>query len=177
MRKWVAAAAMIAGLGGPALAQDGQQKDKHWTWVSLLDGTVGWEDGGVLRDEATNTAALGVFLYSNDPKPLPAGVTRRIGFETPDQTYDYEMRVVTYSCAQDTMRIEAILYFTIMDGRTIRVANGAAQPEQKVDSLINLSVKRHVCEGVKPDGAGEAKSSSQMVSVAVTLEKRAREKQ
>ena len=177
MRKWMVATARIAGLGGPALAQDGQQKNKHWTWVSLLDGTVGWEDGGVLRDAATNTAVVSVVLYSNDPKPLPTGVTRRIGFEAPDQTYDYEMRVVTYGCAKDTMRIEASLYFTIDGDRTLRVANGAARPDQEINTLVDGWAKKHVCEGVKPEGAGEANGSSQMVSVGVTLEKRARAKQ
>ena len=64
----LAAAAMLAaGLSAPAFAQQGTQpapvQDKHWTYIGLSDGTIGWQDGAITRDAAANTARVAAFFY------------------------------------------------------------------------------------------------------------------
>lgn len=177
MRKWVVSAALAAGLAWPAWGQDdgaATPKGKHWTYVALTDGAVGWEDGGAARDAATSTAQVSVFLYTNDPRPVPANAVRKGAFTAPDQTYDYEMRIVTLDCNANTMTIETSLYFSIIDERSKNVAEEPARPKQGANSKFDQYVKKHVCDGVKPDGAGEAFGPMGMVNAAATLEKRAR---
>jgi len=163
MRGWLIGALMLAGAGVPALAQE---KPTHWTYLVEKFGTVGWEDGAVTRDAALNTVSALQVMYFYAPQRIPADATRAPGFGKPDETYDYELRIVSYACGRDAMRIVNSNMFKYVPGEMPAVAGRTPQPERRVHLGTDQTIRNHLCNGVTPEGAREAKDVGEVVRAA-----------
>ncbi|MFT3723792.1 MAG: hypothetical protein QM773_09415 [Hyphomonadaceae bacterium] len=184
MRKTVlAAAAMLAtGLSAPAFAQPGAQQagqppvqDKHWSYIVLADGVIGWQDGAITRDTPANTARVATFFYYNTPNELPSFAQLEVVSSSSEAggTYDFESRIVTYACGGNTLVNEKGLFFSIVGDRPKSVATSEQQPYEHVSADIDATIRKSVCEGVNPADAATAKGIGDLISIAVTLEKSA----
>jgi hypothetical protein len=184
MRKTVlAAAAMLAaGVAAPAFAQQAGQpagqppvQDKHWSYIGLSDGTIGWQDGAIIRDAAANTARVATFFYFNTPVELPHFAQPDVVSSRPDDggTYDFESRIVTYACGADTLVNEKGLFFSIVGDRPKSVASSEQRSYEHVSADIDLTIRKSVCEGVNPADAATAKSIGDLINISVAREKAA----
>lgn len=169
MRKIVLAMAMLAGLASPALAQG----EEHWTYLSLSDGTVAWDDKDVFR-HPDGRVSVKVMQYRNDPGVVPDGATHTAKSSGPGQTFDMENYFAAYSCSSDLMSYEGGVYFALRGDQVHAVADAPEKPAAKAASKLDNAIREHVCRGVKPAGSGEAASTGAMINVAVALEKRTR---
>lgn len=162
MRGWLIGALMLAG--APALAQE---KPTHWTYLVEKFGTVGWEDGAVTRDAEAGTVTALQVLYFYQPQRIPADATRAPGYDQPNETYDYELRIVTYACGRDAMSIVNSNLFKYVPGEMPVVASGTPQFEgRRVYGGTDGIIKAHLCGGAKPAGAREAADVGEVVRVA-----------
>lgn len=182
MRKTVlAAAAMLAaGVSAPAFAQQGPQpaappapQDKHWTYIGLSDGTIGWQDGKVTRDAAANTARVATFFYYNAPEELPNFAKLEVEAANAPRSYDFESRIVTYACGGGTLVNEAGIFFAIVAGKPKSVATSDQQAYENVSSEIDTTIRKSVCEGVSPADAATAASIGDLINISIARKKAA----
>ncbi len=182
MRKTLlAAAAMLAaGVSTPAFAQQGAQsaaqppvQDKHWSYIGLSDGTIGWQDGAITRDAAANTARVATFFYYNTPIDLPVLAQLEVVSAASGGrgTYDFESRIVTYACNSDTLVNEKGLFFAIVEGRPKSLATSEQQAYEHISAEIDATIRKSVCEGVNPADAATAKNIGDLINISVAREK------
>ncbi len=173
------AAMLAAGLSAPAFAQQGTQpapvQDKHWTYIGLSDGTIGWQDGAITRDAAANTARVAAFFYYNMPVELPHFAQPDVVSSGPDGggTYDFESRIVTYACGGDTLVNEKGLFFSIVGDRPKSVASSEQRAYEHVSADIDVTIRKSVCEGVNPADAVPVKSIGDLINISVARERAA----
>ena len=179
MRKKVLAAMIMlaSGVSAAAFAQQGQPpvQDKHWTYIGLSDGVIGWQDGAITRDAAANTARVATFFYFNTPSELPPFAQLEVVSASPDAggTYDFESRIVTYACHGATLVNEKGLFFSIVGDRPKSIASSEQQTHEQLSADSDAVIRKSVCESVNPADAATAKSIGELINIAVAREKAA----
>lgn len=150
-------------------------QDKHWSYIGLSDGTIGWQDGAITRDAAANTARVATFFYYNTPADLPPFAQPDVVSSGPDGggAYDFESRIVTYACGADTLVNEKGLFFSIVGDRPKSVASSEQRAYEHVSSDIDATIRKSVCEGVNPADVATAKSIADLINISVAREKAA----